>query len=178
MTSQLKADESNGAMLELCREKNLDIELEANYSRDPEKQQNFLFGKKIFLIKKFDSMRNNVDRRCQSISDKRLKDTEKYLYENYFKCILRLPVPIFDMKKIYAYQQCMIDQINFREKIHATKSMELCLLEFCLEIEEKLKYFSKYFYAIGFNDLDMDVKRLRAFSEHMRFYQEVLDEAL
>jgi hypothetical protein len=178
MTSPLKVAESHGAMLELCREKHLDKELEANYSCDPEKRQKFLFSKKIFLIKKFDSMRNNVDRRCQSISDKRLKDTHRYLYKNYFKCILRLPVPMFDMKKIYAYQQCMIDQINSCQKIHATSNKEPYLLEFCLEIEERLKYFSKYFYAIGFNDLDMDVKRLRAFSAHMRFYPEMLDEAL
>jgi hypothetical protein len=81
------------------------------------------------------------------------------------------------MKKIYAYQQCMIDQINSCQKIHATYNKEPYLLEFCLEIEERLKYFSKYFYAIAFNDLDMDVKRLRAFSAHMRFYPEMLDEA-
>jgi hypothetical protein len=62
-------------------------------------------------------MRHNVDIIFQKISEKRLNKKERYLYENYFKCILRMPTPTFDMKKVYSEQQNIIDQINTYKKI-------------------------------------------------------------
>ena len=141
-------------------------QVEASNSCDPSVRRKYQFEKKKYYIQQFESMRNYVDKRCQTISDKRLKDTEKHLYENYFKCILRLPTPKLNMKNIYAAQQNIIDKINSYEKKHQTLNTEPDNFLCWDIIRDELKYFSKHFYALGFDDIDMDVKTLRAFSEH------------
>jgi hypothetical protein len=176
MARSRKVTESNEAM-ELCYVEFLEASKAIN-SCDPDQHCKYLFEKKKLLINHFDSMRYYVDISCQKISDKRLKKTEKYLYENYFKLIIRLPTPIFDMKKIYSEHQSIIDEINSFEKKYSTLDPERHLLEFCKEIHARLLIFSKNFYTFGFENTDMDIKSLRAFSEHMRFYPEVLNEAI
>ncbi len=135
----------------------------------------YLFNKKIFLIEYFDSMRNYVDQRCQSIADDRLKESQKFIYENYFRYILQSPTPKIDMKKVFHEQQTIIDKINTFERNLASLDpvKEPKLIEFGEIIHNCLFNFSKYFYSFIFDEIDMNVKSLLTFSEHMRFYPEV-----
>jgi hypothetical protein len=70
------------------------------------------------------------------------------------------------MKNIYAAQHNIIDKINSYEKKHQTLDTEPDNLVYWDFIRDELKYISKHFYALGFDDIDMDVKTLRAFSDH------------
>jgi hypothetical protein len=176
MTSLRKVTESNETM-ELSHVNFLEESKTFN-SCDTVQRRKYLFEKKIFLINHFHSMRHNVDKNCQKILEKRLNKKEKYLYENYFKYIQRMPTPTFDMKKVYSEQQNIIDQINSYEKKYETLDQAQHLLNFCEEIHDRLLYFSKNFYTFGFAQIDMDIKSLRAFSVHMRFYPEELDELI
>lgn len=181
MTSMPKVTDCLGAA-ELNYARFLE-ELDSFNSCNPSVRHQYQFEKKIFLIQQFQSMRNHVDKCFQTITDKRLRDTEKHLYENYFKCILRSPTPKFNMNHIYAEQQRIIDKINTFEIMRTTyttecNQTELNVLECWEVIQDNLKHFSKHFYVLGFEEIDMDVKTLRAFSQHMRFYPEVLDQAI
>ncbi len=67
---------------------------------------------------------------------------------------------------------------KYIQKNYESLDQEQHLLKFCQGIHDRLLYFSKNFYTFGFAEIDMDIKSLRAFSQHIRFYPEVLDELI